>query len=283
MTPDVGHHAMGEALSPKNFTRLADLIHSYSGIKMPPSKTTMLEGRLRRRTRAFDTDSPNAYCEMLFSGRNMDDEIIHLIDAITTNKTDFFREPQHFDYMKAKLLPVLEQTGRREIKVWSAACSIGAEPYTLAMVMEEYCRVARRQTYSILCTDLCTKVLEQAILGIFPEEMMDPVDLELRRRYVLRDKATESGKVRMVAGLRSKLSFARLNLMDDHYPVDCEMDIIFCRNILIYFDKPTQVKVIQRLCSHLRPGGHLFLGHSETVAGIDVPLVQVANTIFQRR
>ena len=151
------------------------------------------------------------------------------------------------------------------------------------MVLEEHRRVHREQDYSILCTDLCTQVLAQAVAGVFSHAMIEPVDMELRRRYVLRSKDPRRGEVRIAPELRSRLSFARLNLMDERYPVDGDMDLIFCRNILIYFDKPTQAKVLSRLCDHLRPGGHLFLGHSESIVGIDLPVTQIANTVFQRR
>jgi chemotaxis protein methyltransferase CheR len=274
--------ATGEGLSARNFNRLAELIHRYSGIKMPSTKRTMLEGRLRRRMRAVHIDNLNDYCRHLFEGDGMEGEIVHLIDAVTTNKTDFFREPPHFELVKNRALPALEKAGRREIKAWSAACSIGAEPYTLAMILEDHCRANRRQDYSILCTDLSTEVLEHAVSGIYSEAMIEPVDTDLRRRYLMRSKRAERSQVRIVPELRAKLSFARLNLMDDAYPVDKDMDFIFCRNILIYFDKATQFKVLSRLCDHLRPGGHLFLGHSESIFGLDLPVVQVANTVFQR-
>lgn len=272
-----------DQLSNKNFNRLAELIHGYSGIKMPANKRTMLEGRLRRRIRALDLATLNDYCRYLFDDNGMESEVVHLIDAVTTNKTEFFREPAHFQFLQANALPALARTGRKTIKAWSAACSTGAEPYTLAMVLEEHCVANRRQDYSILCTDLCTQVLAQAVAGLFPEAMIDPVAVDLRRRYVMRARDARRGQVRIVPDLRSKLAFARLNLMDEAYPVADDMDLIFCRNILIYFDKPTQSKVLGRLCAHLRPGGYLFLGHSESIVGIDLPVVQIANTVFQRQ
>lgn len=273
----------GDQLSAKNFKRLAELIQGYSGIKMPSNKRTMLEGRLRRRMRVLGIYSLDAYCSHLFDEDGLEAEIVHLIDAVTTNKTEFFREPAHFRFLEEKALPALARSGRRTIKAWSAACSTGAEPYTLAMVLEEHRQAHREQDYSILCTDLCTQVLAQAVAGVFSHGMIEPVDMELRRRYVLRSKDPRRAEVRIAPELRSRLSFARLNLMDERYPVDGDMDLIFCRNILIYFDKPTQAKVLSRLCDHLRPGGHLFLGHSESIVGIDLPVTQIANTVFQRR
>jgi chemotaxis protein methyltransferase CheR len=275
--------AQADQLNAKNFKRLAEFIHGYSGIKMPSNKRTMLEGRLRRRMRATRIGNVNDYCRYLFEDDGMEAEVIHLIDAVTTNKTEFFREPAHFEFMAKRGLPALAATGRREIKIWSSACSTGAEPYTIAMVMDEFCRTHRNVDYSVLCTDICTEVLDQAIAGIFAEGMIEPVSMERRQRYVMRAKDRNSGQVRITPELRAKLAFARLNLMDDAYPIDTDLDVVFCRNILIYFDKPTQAKVLRRLCDHLRPGGYLFLGHSESIVGIDLPVVQIANTVFQKR
>ena len=274
---------LSDGLSDKDFRRLAELIHSYSGIKMPAGKRTMLEGRLRRRVRATGAASLADYCRSLFEEDGLAAELVDLIDAVTTNKTEFFREPTHFDFLRERGLAMLIRPERKTLKAWSAACSIGAEPYTLAMVIEEYLREARsRASYSVLCTDLCTEVLEEAVAGIYPTAMIEPVPMDLRKRYLMRARDQHRGVVRITPALRSRLMFSRLNLMDDAYPVDDDMDMIFCRNILIYFDKPTQSKVLSRLCSHLRPGGMLFLGHSESVVGIDLPVKQIASTIFQR-
>lgn len=272
-----------EQLSARNFKRLAEFIHDYSGIKMPSNKRTMLEGRLRRRMRATRIDDLNAYCHYLFEEDGMEAEVIHLIDAVTTNKTEFFREPAHFDFLVSKGLPALAAKGKREIKVWSAACSTGAEPYTIAMILDEFCDKHRGLDYSILCTDICTEVLDQAIAGRFSEAMIEPVSMARRQRHVMRARDASSGQVRIKPHLRSKLAFGRLNLMDDAYPIETGLDIIFCRNILIYFDKATQAKVLTRLCNHLAPGGYLFLGHSESIVGIDLPVTQIANTVFQKR
>lgn len=272
-----------EQLSSKNFQRLATFIQDYSGIKMPTNKRTMLEGRLRRRMRATRIADVNDYCHYLFEEDGMESEVIHLIDAVTTNKTEFFREPAHFDFLVSKGLPALAAKGKRDLKIWSSACSTGAEPYTIAMVMEEFRAKQRGADYSILCTDICTEVLDQAIAGRFSEAMIEPVSMARRKQYVMRARDAGRGEVRIRPELRAKLSFGRLNLMDDAYPVDQDFDIIFCRNILIYFDKPTQAKVLTRLCNHLAPGGYLFLGHSESIVGIDLPVTQIANTVFQKR
>jgi chemotaxis protein methyltransferase CheR len=271
-----------DPLSSRNFSRLATVIQATSGIKMPVAKKTMLEGRLRRRVAALGLPDVNAYCDHLFDGDDYEAELIHLLDLATTNKTDFFREPAHFDFMTQTALPAMAQEGRRTVKLWSAAASIGAEAYTLAMVMEEFRRTERGVDYAILATDICTDVLSQAAAGRFTKAMIDPVPLELRRRYVLQSRDPAAQEVRIAPSLRAKTSFARLNLMDDRYPVDQGFDFVFCRNILIYFDKPTQERVLANLCRHIRSGGYLVLGHSESAIGVDLPVKAVVNTIFQK-
>lgn len=275
----------GEPLSAHNFERLTQFIKDYCGINITEPKRTMLEGRIRRRLRATGFATTNTYCDALFDemGPEIEYEVIKLIDAVTTNKTDFFREPAHFDYLCRQILPTLAQSGQKHIKIWSAACSIGAEPYTLAMLLDDFCLKHHRITYSILATDICIQSLEKAVTGCFPETMIDPVPSELRRRYVMRSSDPSSREVRMSPKLRSNISFARLNLMDDRYPIPKDYDVIFLRNVLIYFDKPTQAKVPMKLSDHLREGGHLVLGHSES-SNRDTPsLHPVANTIYQKR
>ena len=271
-----------DQLQRRDFDRLAAFVHSYSGIKMPPSKITMLEGRLRRRVRETGTANLTEYCRFLFEGDGLQSEAVALIDAVTTNQTEFFREPQHFDQLMRHVLPALLADRRSKLKVWSAACSTGAEPYTLAMVLAEMRRqLASAPRVSILATDLCTEVLQVAARGIYPASIADSVPAALRARYMLRSRDATKALVRVVPELRSLVQFARLNLMATDYPIERDVDIIFCRNVLIYFDKPTQAAVLQRLCRHLRPGGYLFLGHSESLAGLDLPLETVGNTVFR--
>lgn len=272
-----------DRLGARDFARLAAFIRETSGIKMPDVKRTMLEGRLRRRVRATGTGTIADYCHRFFADGCDADEAVHLINAVTTNKTDFFREPRHFDYLHDAVLPALAAAGRRRLRAWSAACSTGAEPYSMAMVIDTFSAQHGAIDYGILATDLDTEVLEVARRGVFAAEMIAPVPPVLRQRYVLAARSPGRGEVRIVPALRAAIGFARHNLMDDAYRVGEAMDLIFCRNVLIYFDKPTQERVVQRLAACLRPGGYLFLGHSESVAGFDVPLTTVANTVFQRR
>lgn len=270
----------GDNLSKRNFDRLARFINGYSGIRMPPTKATMLEGRLRRRLRITGHASLDSYCQYLFDENGIESEAIHLIDVATTNKTDFFREPNHFTYLVENVLPVMTQRDKGEVRVWSAACSTGAEPYTLAMILQDF-RQSHRLGYSILATDLSTEVLATAVRGVYPEDMIDPVPPDLARKYVLRSVHGD-GQVRIHHALRSKIGFARLNLMDDKYAIGAPVDVIFCRNVLIYFERKVQEAVLSRLCDCLAPNGYLFIGHSESVGGFSLPVKQVANTIFQK-
>lgn len=269
-------------LSRRDFDRLARYIFDYSGIKMPPTKMTMLEGRLRRRVKACGLSSFDEYCAFLFDHDGLEHESIYLIDAVTTNKTDFYREPNHFQHMLDHALPHYANAGVNRLRIWSSACSTGAEPYTIAMVMETFAKTGKRMDYQILATDLSTEVLDMARTGIYPSDQLVPVPPEQRARFVMQPRDKTRNEVRIHPKLRSRVSFARLNLMDARYPVGDKMHIIFCRNVLIYFDKPTQEKVLSRLCECLLPGGFLYIGHSESAAGMNLPITQVANTVFRK-
>jgi len=269
-----------ERLSRSDFARVADFINRNTGIRLPPVKKTMLEGRLRRRMRALGLETLSAYCNAFFDGGAMASESVHLIDAVTTNKTDFFRERQHFSYLTETLLPQLRAQGRG-CKLWSAACSIGAEPYTLAMVLSEFVQHNPGFGFSITASDISTDVLGKARRAIYPEDMIEPVPMILRQRYLLRSKEASRGLVRMGPELRALVSFKQINLISDKYPVDRDHDIIFCRNLLIYFEKPTQEAVVNRLCQYLRPGGYLFLGHADSITGMSTPLEWLGNSIYR--
>lgn len=271
-----------DRLSKRNFDALARYIYDYSGIKMPVTKITMLEGRLRRRLRATGIATLDAYCDFLFERNGLATESTYLIDVVTTNKTDFFREPKHFDFISQTALPALISAGHTRLRLWSSACSTGAEPYTMAMVLQEFAAANREVDYRVLATDLSTDVLQVATRGIYPRDMVLPVPPDLQKKYVMVARDQTRGDVRISPRLRSKVGFARLNLMDTAYEVGDAMHVIMCRNVLIYFDKATQAKVLSRLCDCLLPGGYLFVGHSESVTGIPLPVRQVANTVFRK-
>jgi chemotaxis protein methyltransferase CheR len=207
-----------ERLSARNFTRLATLIQDYCGIKMPAGKRTMIAVRLRRRLAALHLADLDAYCDHLFEGGGLEAELVHLINAVSTNKTDFFREPAHFDFMWNTALPGFVEAGRRKIKFWSAAASIGAEAYTAAMVLQEFRRQKQGPDYSVLATDISTEVLEVAVTGRFPQVMMDPVPADLYARYVLQARDPAVDEVRIVPQLRPALIPSRTGGLPDPRP-----------------------------------------------------------------
>ncbi len=254
---------------------------------MPPAKLTMLQSRLQRRMRELQIHSLDEYEERLFAEGSASGELIHFFDIVTTNKTDFFREPQHFDYLVRKALPTLAKENRLEsrwnFKLWCAGCSSGQEVYTLGMTLSEYAAAQRGFSFSMLATDISTRILQQAQRAIYTEEVIAPVPMELRRKYLLRSADKARQLVRVGPELRQKVKFGRLNFMDANYGIREEFDVIFFRNVMIYFDKPTQEAVINRQCKNLRPGGYLFISHSESLAGLNVPLEVVGNSVFRKK
>ena len=272
-------------LSDRHFKTIAKLIEGQVGIKLPAGKRLMLEGRLHKRVRALNYSGLNEYVHALFEDGGLDSELTHLIDCVTTNKTDFFREPSHFVFLREVAIPALLKAmsrRSRSLKIWSAACSSGMEAYTAAMVLDDMARTSRRFQFRILGTDISTAMLVLAKQAIYPHEATAPVPGEFVRRYFLSSRDRTREEVRVVPELRRLTHFMRMNLIDPAYPVDRDVDIIFCRNVLIYFEKHTQRKVVSQLCSHLRPGGYLMVGHSESMVHSGLTGVrQVQPTIFQ--
>ena len=268
------------------FRRLGECIYQVCGIRLNDSKKVMLESRLSKRLKALGMKTYKDYCEYLFSPKGSDEELVHMIDMVTTNKTDFFREPAHFDFLRRNALPELIRIHRAgtgsQLTVWSAGCSTGEEPYTLSMVLSDYAEIHRGFEYLILATDISSRVLEIAKAGIYSEEQVVPVPPMFRERYLLRGKARQMGNVRIVPELRERIRFRRLNFMDGDFGMREPLDIVFCRNVIIYFDRPTQERLINRINSHMIPGGYLFMGHSETLNGMKVPLVSVAPTVYRK-
>jgi chemotaxis protein methyltransferase CheR len=273
-------------ISAKNFERLRTFIHARCGIHLADSKKTMLEGRIRRRYHKIGLTSFEDYCRYLFSPDGMENEIDHMIDAVTTNKTDFFREPDHFEYLKRKVLPELigKQKGSatKIFRFWSAGCATGEEAYTLAMFLSEYRMTYPEFRFSILATDISTRALAKARLGIYEESIITPISLPLRKKYILKSKDPDNRVVRIVPELRELIEFRRLNFMDQDFGIREPIDIIFCRNVIIYFNKPTQEVLIRKFHHCLNSGGYLFLGHSESMNGLNVPFVYESATIYKK-
>jgi chemotaxis protein methyltransferase CheR len=273
-------HAVHEdGLSARDFARLRELIYAETGICLSPEKKTMVEVRLKRRLRALSMATYASYCEFVFERRGVREELVSLIDVITTNKTDFFREPAHFDYLTQRALPELALNGR-PFCAWSAGCSSGEEPYTMAMVLSEFAESHPGFRFRILATDISTTVLEKAQLAIYSSECVTPVPLALKRKYLMRSH--DSKRVRVVPDLRSLVEFRRLNFMDADYALAERVDAIFCRNVLIYFDRATQESILRKLVHNLTPSGYLFVGHSETLHDMDLPVVPVAPALYRK-
>jgi chemotaxis protein methyltransferase CheR len=274
-------------MSEKEFALLSEFIQSSCGIQLPPIKKTMLEGRLRKRLQALGIESFGKYCQYLFryDDAALEAEYIHLIDAVTTNKTDFFREPDHFDYLTLSVLPELVESGlgmQDKLNVWSAGCSTGEEPYTLAMVLSEFAERHPGFAFSILATDISTEVLKKARSGIYDHQKVAPIPMVLRRKYLLRSKDKARGQVRIAPAIRANVRFARLNFMEERYALQEPIGIVFCRNVIIYFDRTTQEQILRRILHHVRPAGYLFMGHAESLLGMNLPLVQTAPTVYRK-
>jgi len=273
-----------ESLSHADFGRLRSLIYEQSGISLNDEKKTMLELRVKRRLRSLQLDSFGRYCDYLFKGHNQQDEIVHLLDAVSTNKTDFYREPEHFEFLVQKAVPdmVARNENRHPLLIWSAGCSTGEEPYTLAIVLNEWAVAHPGFRFRVLATDISTTVLAKADQGVFSGEVVRPVPADLRRKYFLRSRNRESNLLRVVPELRQLVEFRRLNFMDADYGLAQKADAIFCRNVIIYFDRQTQEQIIRKLAHQLLPGGYAFVGHSETLHNMDLPLVPVAPALYRK-
>lgn len=270
-------------MTDKDYSIISSYIEKNVGIRMAKGKKVMMQSRLMSRLRTLGMHSFEEYINFVFNQDTSGQELIFMTNALTTNKTDFFREADHFDTMNNIVLPDLIEKGKRTIHIWSSASSSGEEPYTLAIVMSEYKRNHSKSFsgFDVLGTDISTEVLDKAVNAVYTETDVAGIPLEMKRRYFLKSKDKEQHTVRIKPELRAKCSFQRLNLMDETWDVPAKFEIIFCRNVLIYFDKPTQEKIIRHLLQHLIPGGYLFLGHSETVFSMNLPLKTVGPTAYR--
>jgi chemotaxis protein methyltransferase CheR len=288
--PDIAENRApaGGGLSGRDFRRLAELIESECGIVFSPAKRTMIETRLGRRVRALGLGSLAAYCAYLATAEGLRAERVHLVDAVTTHETSFFREAAHFEYLARRAVPELARQygsgNARPFLAWSAACSTGEEPYSMAMTLSQYAAAGpgARFRFSIEATDVSTGVLEKAREAVYPGA--DAAALgALRKRYLLRSREPGRDLVRVAPEIRALVRFRPLNLMDSDYGFREPLDVVFCRNVMIYFQRPAQQRVLRRIVSTLRKGGYLFMGHAESLAGFDLPLEQVAPTVHRRR
>jgi chemotaxis protein methyltransferase CheR len=277
-------HNCDEVISARDYARLRKLIYDKAGIALGSERRTMLEVRIKRRLKELSILTYSEYCDYLFSQRGMEQELVQLIDVVTTNKTDFFREPRHFDFLTTTALPTLSSSMAygRPLLVWSAGCSTGEEPYTLAMVMSEYAATHPGFRFRIMATDISNPVLEKAAKGVYSSGDVGPVPAALKARYLMRSRDRSSDRVRVVPELRRLVEFRRLNFMDDDYGIAEKAQAIFCRNVIIYFDRPTQQRILRNLTGYLEPGGYLFVGHAETLHELDLPLTPVAPALYRK-
>ena len=272
------------SLSPKEFTKLSEFIKTEYGIKMPEAKKQMLQSRLQKRLRSLKMNNYKDYISYLFSKEGKkNDEFLHLIDVVSTNKTDFFREPLHFDFLKYEIVPqFLQYRKNNTLNIWSAACSSGEEPYTIAITLQEMTEEYTELDYAIFATDVSNGILNKAREAVYKLEKIAGIPMEIKRKYFLKHRDPGKKIVKICPELRRRIFFQSLNLMEPYYNVKRSFDVVFCRNTLIYFDRETQQKVINKLCVRLKPGGYFFLGHSESIIGMTVPLKQIKPTIFMR-
>jgi chemotaxis protein methyltransferase CheR len=271
----------------RHAARFRQLVRETTGIQMPESKDRMIEGRLRPRILALGLRDVAAYFRFLFEEDGLRSEFPLVVDLITTNKTDFFREERHFEVLRDVMIPrALEarrRAGRVPFKLWSAAASTGAEAWSAAMVLAEARAASPELDWAILGTDISRRVLAAARQAIYPEAELAPVPAAFRDRYSMIGRDRDGTPLRrIVPELRQRVRFEALNLMAGSYGVDRDLDAVFLRNVLIYFDPPTQLRVAAAVASHLRPGGHLVVGHAESMIVRRPDLKPVAPAVFER-
>ncbi len=258
-------------LQETEFTQFRNLIYRIAGISMSPAKKPLVTSRLAKRLRHHGLESYGEYFQMI-TADNGKTELQMAVDLLTTNETHFFREPKHFDFLRQRILPA-RQPGK-PLRIWSAACSSGEEPYSIAMQMDE---VLGNEPWEIVASDLSTRVLEKARSGLYPMERMLEIPQYYLSNYCLKGTGSQEGTLLIERKLRERVQFIHYNLTEEP-PKLGEFDVIFLRNVMIYFDQDTKRQVVSRLLSLLRPGGYFLVGHSETLNGIsgDVRLVQPA-------
>lgn len=267
--------------SDKHFSKISTFVTAQTGILLPPAKKDMVYSRLSKFVRKLYGGSFDDFCKAVEEGDG--DTLELLINAITTNLTAFFREKHHFDYLTQNVLPELlvkNQTTKR-IRIWSAGCSTGEEPYSLAICLYEFFSDKPGWDVKVLATDLDANVLAQATSGIYTIERLNQFTQEQKKAWFSRGKTSNKGLVKVKSFLQSSISFKRLNLLHP-LPMKGPFDVIFCRNVIIYFDKDIQRELFRRFAEKMLPGAHLFIGHSETLFNISEQFVPVGNTIYRR-
>jgi chemotaxis protein methyltransferase CheR len=278
----VSFQALSHEISEKEFLRLRNLVYEEAGIWLSQAKTALLVGRLAKRLRHHGLKSFKQYYDLVI---NSPEERIQMLDALSTNETRFFREPQHFELLKSVIFPKWAEeaaTGRRgrKIRVLSAGCSTGQEPYSLAMVLLDRFPAASGWEIEIIATDLSTRALEIARTGIWPAAKIDEIPSSYLKAFMLKGFSDQAGKLKAGPEIRSIVRFFRMNLNEPAYPLTGKFEMIFCRNVLIYFDQRSRERVVRRLASLLSPDGYFFLGHAESLHAMSNCLRSVIPTVY---
>ncbi len=260
------------------FDKISQLVYQVAGINLPHTKIGLVKSRLMKRLRTLDIDSFENYIKYVnedTTGR----ELTNMIDIITTNKTDFFRELQHFNFLRDHIIPTFHKD--RPVRIWSAGCSVGAEPYTIAIVLAEAISDLSRYDIKILATDISTEVLKIAKAGEYEEGILEGLAANLLKKYFIRQ--TDNSHVTFQANntIRSLIKFANLNLMGD-WPMKGPFDLIFCRNVMIYFDKETRQVLVERFYKLLANGGYFFVGHSESLTTSSHNFKYIQPAVYQK-
>ena len=265
-------------LTDDDFAFIKAFIAERAGIALSEAKRNLVYSRLVRRLRVLGLPTFSAYCSHLESGDK--EELEHCVNALTTNLTSFFREAHHFDFLERELLPrLVREKGERELRVWSAGCSTGEEPYSIAMVLAEC--VPDSWSVRVLATDLDSSVVATAAAGQYTLERISGISEARKRRWFLRGRGAQEGQVKVRSSLQDLVTFKPLNLLEP-WPLKHPFDLIFCRNVVIYFTKDTQRILFERFADQLTPGGHLFIGHSETLYRVSDRFKLLGSTIYQR-
>ncbi|MDN4166127.1 CheR family methyltransferase [Cytophagales bacterium LB-30] len=272
-------------ITPADYRKLSDYIQSNYGIQLPDSKQKMVEARLQKRIKTLQMSSFSEYLHFVFSEEGNQQEYFQMIDLITTNKTDFYREAAHFEFLTNEWLPKFVENKREgePLKIWSSACSTGEEIYTLVMVLKDY-MLANYQSfgYKILGTDLSLRALQTAAAGVYAHEKIEAIPMNIRKRYLLKNNNPTAPQVMVKPELKQNIQLKRFNLLKSYEGIQESFDIIFCRNVLIYFSKESQYQVVSELLKKLKPGGYLFIGHAESLTNFSLPIVQVKPTIYRK-
>jgi chemotaxis protein methyltransferase CheR len=262
------------------FTRFRGLILKQTGIHLKDNKRHLLVARLSRHVRELGLDNFSSYYEHL-SRDTSGDELRNLTNLITTNKTSFFREPHHFELLRSHLIPEVRRRGDKTLRIWSAGCSSGEEPYSIAITVREALGSLDGWDVRILASDIDTEMLEHAQCGRYATESLEGISIEQRRAHFLRGYGQYEGLAQVRPELRKMIEFRRINFSHREWDVPSRFDAIFCRNVIIYFDRPLQERIIQRFTGHLKPGGYFFQGHSENLQAHRNLMVPVGTTAYR--